>query len=135
MQKITTFLMFDGQAEDAMNFYTSLFEDSEITSITRYGPNESGTEGTVSNATFSLNGQVFMCIDSSVRRDFSFTPAMSLYVCCDTLEEIGRLFEQLSDGGEVLLPLITSPSATLFGWVADRFGVSWQLNLPGDRQR
>ncbi|MDQ0339686.1 putative 3-demethylubiquinone-9 3-methyltransferase (glyoxalase superfamily) [Caldalkalibacillus uzonensis] len=127
--KITTFLMFDGQAEEAMNFYVSLFEDSEIIDITRYGPNEAGKEGSVLQATFSLNGQVFMCIDSSVKHDFTFTPSISLYVTCQTEEEIDRLFEHLSENGTVLMPLSTYPFSAKYGWVQDKFGVSWQLNL------
>ncbi|SEM94541.1 VOC family protein [Lihuaxuella thermophila] len=128
-QKITTFLMFDGQAEEAMNFYTSLFKNSGIISITRYGPDEGGMEGKVVHATFSLNGQVFMCIDSNVKHDFTFTPAMSLYVTCDTEEEIDDLFEKLSQGGGVLMPLASYPFSEKFGWVNDKYGVSWQLNL------
>ncbi len=91
MQKITTFLMFDGNAEEAMNFYVALFRDSKIIHITRYGPNEAGAEGTVMHALFSLNGQEFMCIDSNVKHNFSFTPAISLYVVCDTEDEIDEL--------------------------------------------
>ncbi|MFC3884855.1 VOC family protein [Bacillus songklensis] len=128
-QKITTFLMFDGKAEEAMNFYTSLFKQSEIISITRYGANEAGAEGTVLHATFSLNGQVFMCIDSSVKHEFTFTPAISLYVTCDTEEEIDALFGKLSQDGEILMPLASYPFSEKFGWVADKYGVSWQLNF------
>ena len=129
MQKITTFLMFDGKAEEAMNFYTSLFERSKITSITRYGPNEVGAEGTVMHATFTLNGQEFMCIDSSEKHEFTFTPAMSLYVTCDTEEQIDRLYEKLSQNGQVFMPLAPYPFSDKFGWVADKYGVSWQLSL------
>ena len=75
-QKIIPFLMFSGKAEDAMNFYISIFDRSEIISISRYGPNEVGVEGTVLHATFSLKGQVFMCIDSSIKQEFTFTPAI-----------------------------------------------------------
>ncbi len=129
MQKITPFLMFDGTAEKAMSFYTSLFENSRILSIIRYGPNEAGAEGTVMHATFSLNGQVFMCIDSNVEHEFTFTPAVSLYVNCETEMEIDALFEKLSDGGEVFMPLDRYPFSEKFAWVSDRFGMSWQLNL------
>ncbi len=129
MQKITTFFMFDGKAEEAMNFYTSLFENSKILSITRYGPGEGGVEGTVMHATFSLGGQEFMCIDSNVKHDFTFTPAMSLYVNCETDEEIDRLFTKLSQGGQVLMPLDRYPFSEKFAWVSDKYGVSWQLNL------
>ncbi len=131
MQKVTTFLMFDGKAEEAMNFYTSLINGSKIESITRYGPNEAGAEGTVMHASFTLGGQEFMCIDSNVQHQFTFTPAISLYVNCETGAEIDRLFKKLSEGGQVLMPLQGYPFAEKFAWLADRFGVSWQLSLGG----
>ncbi|MBI4165340.1 MAG: VOC family protein [Acidobacteria bacterium] len=129
MQRVTTFLMFEGKAEEAMNFYTSLFENSRILSITRYGPNEAGAEGTVMHATFSLSGQEFMCIDSYVKHGFTFTPSISLYVSCETEEETERLFGKLSQGGQILMPLDRYPFSEKFGWVCDQYGVSWQLNL------
>jgi predicted 3-demethylubiquinone-9 3-methyltransferase (glyoxalase superfamily) len=128
-QKITTFLMFEGKAEEAMNFYLSVFDQAEILSIHRYGTNGPGTEGTVSHATFSLHGQTFMCMDSNVKHDFTFTPSISLYIACTTEDEITRLFEKLSQGGNVMMPLATYPFSQMFGWVADTYGVSWQLNL------
>ncbi len=128
-QKITTFLMFSGSAEEAMNFYISLFDQSEIINITRYGVNEAGKEGTVLHATFSLNDQEFMCIDSSVEHGFTFTPAISLYVKCDTENEIDRLFDRLSQDGKVYMPLSAYPFSERFGWVEDKYGVSWQLSL------
>jgi predicted 3-demethylubiquinone-9 3-methyltransferase (glyoxalase superfamily) len=129
MLNITTFLMFDGKAEEAMNFYISVFDNSEITSISRYGANEAGTEGTVLHATFSLNRKEFMCIDSNAKHEFTFTPSISLYVTCDTEDEIDRVFEKLSQGGTVLMPLATYPFSQKFAWVADKYGVSWQLNI------
>jgi predicted 3-demethylubiquinone-9 3-methyltransferase (glyoxalase superfamily) len=129
MQKLVTFLMFDGQAEEAMNFYISLFEKSKILSITRYGPNEAGAEGTVMHAVFSLSGQEFMCIDSNIEHAFTFTPAMSIYVNCETEAEIDQLFEVLSHDGQVMMPLDRYPFSEKFAWLADRFGVSWQLSL------
>jgi predicted 3-demethylubiquinone-9 3-methyltransferase (glyoxalase superfamily) len=128
-QKITPFLMFSGRAEEAMNYYISIFERSEILDIQRYGPDEAGAEGSVVHATFSLNGQAFMCIDSSVKHEFSFTPAISFYVTCETEDEIDRAYEKLSREGTVLMPLDAYPFSPRFGWVADRFGVSWQLTL------
>ena len=74
-------------------------------------------------------GQVFMCMDSNVKHDFTFTPSLSLYVACATEEEIDRLFEQLSQGGAVAMPLAAYPFSDKFAWVADKYGVSWQLNL------
>ncbi|WP_042347188.1 VOC family protein [Bacillus massiliigorillae] len=129
MKKVTPFLMFQGNAEEAMNYYTSLIEDSAITSIIRYGANEAGDEGSVMQATFSLRGQEIMCIDSNIKHDFTFTPSFSLYITCDTEEEINRLYEGLSDGG-VLMQLGDYSFSKKFGWVVDKFGVSWQLNLP-----
>jgi len=131
MEKVTPFLMFqDGKAEDAMNYYTSLIEDSEIMSISRYGTNEAGEEGTVMHATFSLKGQEFMCIDSNVKHEFSFTPSFSIYVTCNTEEELVNLYEKLIMDGQALMPLDDYGFSKKFGWLNDRFGVSWQLNLP-----
>jgi len=131
MQKVTTFLMFTGQAEQAMNLYTSLFEQSEITSIIRYGADEAGVAGTVQYATFTLNGQEFRCIDSNAPHQFTFTPSMSLFVRCDTEEEIDAAFAKLSQDGQILMPLDRYPWGKKYAWVSDRFGVSWQLSLEG----
>ncbi|WP_419882178.1 VOC family protein [Peribacillus sp. B-H-3] len=131
MEKITPFLMFqDGNAEEAMNFYTSIFEDSQITNIVRYGANEAGPEGTVMQATFTLKGQGFMCIDSYIKHQFSFTPSFSIFVACNTEEELDNFYEKLNEGGQALMPLNNYGFSKKFGWVNDRFGVSWQLNLP-----
>lgn len=129
MQKLTTFLMFAGQAEEAMNFYISLFENSKVLSITRYGLGEAGAEGSVMHATFTLNGQEFMCIDSNIEHGFTFTPAMSIYIKCESEAEIDRLYDALSNAGQVLMPLDRYPFSEKFAWLADRFGVSWQLSL------
>jgi len=128
-QKIKTFLMFEGNAEQAMNFYVSLFKDATITYVTRYGAGEMGAEGSVKQATFCLAGQLFMCIDSPVKHDFGFTPATSLFVDCGSEAEIDELFARLSEGGKVMMPLDKYPFSKRFGWLADRFGVSWQLSL------
>ncbi|HDR7613361.1 TPA: VOC family protein [Bacillus mycoides] len=131
-QKITTFLMFERKAEEAMNFYTSLFDQSEIVNISRYDEKGPGKEGTVIHATFTLNGQEFMCIDSYVKHDFTFTPSMSLYVTCETEEEIETVFNKLAQDGKVLMPLGSYPFSKKFGWLNDKYGVSWQLTLAGD---
>lgn len=128
-QKITTLLMFDGRAEEAMTFYMSLFEDAEVLAIARYGAEGPGAEGSVQHATFSLAGQQLMCIDSSVKHEFGFTPAVSLYVACGTEIELDRLYAALAEKGQPLMPLGSYGFSKKFGWVADRFGVSWQLNL------
>ena len=129
MPKITPFLMFEGRAEEAMTFYLSLFPGSEIVSISRYRDEGPGAPGSVVHAVFSLAGQTFMCIDSHVHHAFGFTPAMSLSVTCDTEAEIDRLFAALSEGGQVLMPLDAYPFSPRYGWLNDRFGVSWQLSL------
>ncbi|MFE8700821.1 VOC family protein [Cytobacillus sp. FJAT-54145] len=131
MEKVTPFLMFqEGNAEEAMNFYTSIMEDSQITNIVRYGANEAGPEGTVMQATFTLKGQEFMCIDSYIKHQFTFTPSFSIFITCDTEEELANLYEKLGEGGQELMPLGDYGFSKKFGWINDRFGVSWQLNLP-----
>ncbi|MGH6815240.1 MAG: VOC family protein [Hyphomicrobiaceae bacterium] len=83
-------------------------------------------------AVFTLNGQDIMCIDSPVKHAFTFTPAMSLFVDCASEAEIDRLFANLADGGQILMPLDRYPFSKRYGWLSDRFGVSWQVNLPND---
>ncbi|HLR70770.1 MAG TPA: VOC family protein [Pseudogracilibacillus sp.] len=130
MKKIIPFLMFqNGQAEEAMTFYTSIIADSDITNIVRYGKNGPGEEGTIMQATFELEGQEFMCIDSHITHQFTFTPSFSIYVTCDTDQEIEQLYNQLLEGGQALMPLDDYGFSKKFGWVNDRFGVSWQLDL------
>lgn len=128
--KVTTFLMFEGQAEEAMTFYISLFDDSEIIAIERFGETVPGPEGTVYQATFTLAGRPFRAFDSPAPHPFSFTPAISLFVTCETEEEQERLYAALSEHGQILMPLNDYGFSRRFGWVNDRFGVSWQLNLP-----
>ncbi|MGW5231214.1 VOC family protein [Streptomyces nodosus] len=129
-QKVTAFLMFEGNAEEAMTFYVSLFDDAEVVGMTRYGAEGPGKEGSVQHATFSLAGQQLMCIDSPLKHDFTFTPAISLFVQCENEAEIDRLYTALVEDGTELMPLGNYGFSTKFGWVNDRFGVSWQLNLP-----
>lgn len=129
--QVTPFLMFEGRAEEAMRLYVSLFENSEIESLVRYGAGQDGPEGTVQQAVFSLNGQRIRCFDSPVHHAFSFTPAVSLFVTFASAEEVDRTFAALSDGGEVLMPPGEYPFSPRFAWVQDRFGVSWQLFLEG----
>ena len=129
-KKITTFLMFEGTAEEAMTFYISLFDDAEIVNITRYGADGPGTEGSVQHATFALAGEQFMCIDSPAKHGFTFTPAISLFVQCESEAELDRLYAAFAEKGTELMPLGNYGFSTKFGWVNDRFGVSWQLNLP-----
>ncbi|TMR91143.1 VOC family protein [Nonomuraea basaltis] len=131
MTQITTFLMFqNGEAEEAMNFYVSLFDEAKVVNVARFEPGEPGPEGKIKHAIFTLAGREYMCIDSDQSHGFTFTPSMSLYVGCDTEEEIDRLYAALAEGGGQLMPLNDYGFSTKFGWVNDRFGVSWQLNLP-----
>lgn len=129
MQQVTTFLMFTGHAEEAMNLYTSLFPNSEIRLVARYGENDGGPAGTVQHAQFTLNGQLFMCMDSPIQHGFSFTPSTSLFATCDTASEVDALFAKLSEGGEVLMPLDSYPFSERYAWINDKYGVSWQLIL------
>lgn len=128
--KITPHLMFEGAAEEAINFYVSLFAGSEIRAIARYGPGEPGPEGTVKLASFVLGGQEFQCMDSPIKHSFTFTPSVSLFVECASQSELETLFNRLSEGGSVLMPIANYGFSTSFGWLNDRFGLSWQLNLP-----
>ena len=112
-----------------MNLYISLFADSAIQSISRYGENEEGPAGAVRHAVFSLNGQSFMCIDSAVKHDFTFTPAMSLHVTCAAESEIDKLYAALSQGGQVFMPLDVYHFSEKYAWLSDQYGVSWQLTL------
>jgi predicted 3-demethylubiquinone-9 3-methyltransferase (glyoxalase superfamily) len=121
--------MFTGVAEEAMTLYVSLFGDSAITHIERYGPGEMGPEGTVKLARFTLAGREFLCIDSPPVHAFTFTPSMSLFVECESEAELDSVFGHLSECGAVLMPLGNYGFSTKFGWLTDRFGVSWQLNL------
>src|SRR5690606_10332220 len=128
--EITPLLMFDGKAEEAINFYVSLFENSSVGEVRRYGPHGPGAEGAVMHASFSLAGRPYMAVDSSTRNDFAFTPATSQFVRCEDEAEIERLFGALTEGGNVFMPLGNYGFSKRFGWGADRFGVSWQLMLP-----
>lgn len=133
MQKTTTFLMFVGEqygkAEEAINFYISLFKDSGIQHIDYYKANEpGGKEGTIKLATFTLAGQTYMAIDSGAAHQFTFTPALSIYVNCESEEELETLYKNLSEGGSALMPLGNYGFNKKFGWVADKYGLNWQLN-------
>ena len=130
MARATTHLMFDGTAEEAMNFYVSLFKGSTIRRVERYGQGEQGAQGSVKRADFTLGGHDFICIDTPVKHAFTFTPSISIFVDCADQAELEGAFKQLSGGGKVFMPLDNYGFSTKFGWLQDRFGVSWQLNLP-----
>jgi len=127
--KVRPFLMFEGKAEEAMNFYVSLFPGAKVLHVDRYGKGEPGPEGSVKKAELTLGDQTVLCTDSFVKHAFTFTPAFSLFVECDSEETVRRLSSALSEGGAELMPLGEYGFSRKFAWVNDRFGVSWQLNL------
>src|SRR5262245_12902571 len=128
--KMTPFLMFEGSAEEAMRLYVGLFPGSAIVELQKYGAGEPGAEGSVRRAVFTVAGQEVMCIDSPIHHAFTFTPAVSLFVECESEAELDRVFGQLSEGGMVLMEPANYGFSRKFTWLNDRFGVSWQLNLP-----
>lgn len=115
MQKIIPFLWLDGKAEEAMNFYTSIFKNSKLINIMRNGEAGPGSEGTVMSATFQLDGQEFIALNGGPQ--FTFSPAISFFVNCKTQDEVDDLWMKLSEDGETQGP----------GWVKDKYGVSWQI--------
>lgn len=133
MKSITTSLMFVGEqagkAEEAVKFYTSLFPHSEIIAIQRYEAGEQEPEGSAKMARFTINRTEFMALDSHLDHQFTFTPSMSLYVECESASEIENVFRALAEGGSELMPLDNYGFSQKFGWLNDRYGVSWQLNL------
>jgi len=114
-QQITPFLWFDDNADEAVNFYLSIFKDSRLLDTKRYGETGPGPKGTIMTATFELNGQQFIALNGGPR--FKFTEAVSFVVKCETQEEIDYYWDKLLDGGE--------PQRC--GWLKDRFGLSWQI--------
>jgi len=115
MQKITPFLWFDGKAEEAANFYTSIFKNSKVLNIARYGEAGPGPKGTVMTATFQLEGQQFTALNGGPH--YTFSPAISFFVNCETQSEVDELWEKLAAGGREVQ----------CGWLQDKFGVSWQI--------
>ncbi len=122
MQKITPFLWFDSNAENAINFYTSIFKNSKIGEIRRYGDAGPGPKGSVMTVRFQIEGQEFMALNGGPY--FKFTPAISFFVDCETQQEVDELWEKLSAGGALMQ----------CGWLTDKFGVSWQIipKAPGE---
>lgn len=116
MQKITTFLTFDGRAEEAVRFYTSVFKGSRIVEETRYGETGPGAPGTLMTATFEIDGQQFVALNGGP--DFTFSLGISLTVNCETQEEVDYYWDKLVEGGG---------KHNVCGWLTDRFGVAWQV--------
>jgi predicted 3-demethylubiquinone-9 3-methyltransferase (glyoxalase superfamily) len=115
MQKITPFLWFNDQAEEAMNFYVSIFKNSKVGKVSRYGEAGPGRQGTVMSATFQLEGQEFFALNGGPQ--FPFTEAVSFFVDCKTQQEVDDLWEKLSEGGK----------KERCGWLKDKYGLSWQI--------
>jgi len=115
VQKITTFLWFDNQAEEAAQLYTSLFKKSKIVSITRYGEGAPLPKGTAMSVIFELEGQEYMALNGGPY--FKFTEAISLFVKCETQQEVDYFWEKLSEGGQ----------KSRCGWLKDKYGLSWQI--------
>ncbi|WP_332714762.1 VOC family protein [Pelagibacterium mangrovi] len=128
-KSVTPFLMFEGKAQEALDLYMSLLPNSEVVFINRYGPEGPGPEGTISQGLVSLAGQKVMVSDSHVHHAFTFTPSISFWIECADEAELEKLFAELSEGGQVYMELADYGFSTRFGWVGDRFGVTWQLNL------
>lgn len=128
--KIRPSLIFGGNAEEAMTFYVSLFPNSQIVELKRYGAEDPGVTGQVSHGEISLSGEELFCSDSLTGHGYGFTPTMSFLIACESAEEIKRLSEGLEQGGELLGKVEDYPSALKFFFVIDRFGVAWQLILP-----
>lgn len=119
-----------GKAEEAIKFYTSLFENSEIKHIEYWKDGElSGKDGLVKLATFTLDGVEYMASENIFEHNFTFTPSISVFVNCEDDKEIDSLFQKLSKGGNIMMPLDNYGFGKRFGWTADKYGVSWQLNL------
>jgi predicted 3-demethylubiquinone-9 3-methyltransferase (glyoxalase superfamily) len=115
MQKISPFLWFDDQAEEAMNFYVSVFKNSKVGNVTRYGDAGPGPKGSVMTASFELEGQPFTALNGGPH--FKFTEAVSFFVSCETQAEVDELWDKLSEGGQT----------QQCGWLKDKFGLSWQI--------
>jgi predicted 3-demethylubiquinone-9 3-methyltransferase (glyoxalase superfamily) len=129
-QACRTFLTFQGGvAAEALDLYGDVFDDFELIDIDHFGTEVPGREGTVKVARFRLANADFGCSDSPVDHEWGFTPGVSVWIDCDDVDELQRLFNRLSDGGQVFMPLDDYGFSSRFGWVGDRFGVTWQLNL------
>lgn len=128
-QIITSLTFQDKNAENAMNFYVGLFDNSRIIKIQRWGENAPVEAGKIMKASFEINGSLFMCSDSPAIHNWNFTPAVSNFIECESEDEIERLFSKLSEKGDIKMPLDNYGFSQNFAWIDDQFGVSWQLNL------
>lgn len=127
---VATHLMFAGEASAALALYAAVFPEFRLDSVERYGSGEAGAEGTVRRADVTFGQHRIIVIDSPVRHAFTFTPATSLFVDCDSVSSLESAFTQLAQDGQIFMPMADYGFSQRFGWCSDRFGVSWQLNLP-----
>jgi predicted 3-demethylubiquinone-9 3-methyltransferase (glyoxalase superfamily) len=145
-QKLSIFLMFHGNAEEAMSFYTSVFENAEVVHVIRARGEDTGwTEGTLQYGIFKIAGQQVVCMNTpppgsrahntAPWHEFKFNPAITIYVERDSKEDFDKLYEALIEGGEIYLPAQSYGFSPKFAWVNDRYGISWRINLSSDPAR
>lgn len=145
-QKLSIFLTFHGNAEEAMNFYTSVFENSEIVHVIRARAEDAGwTEGTLQYGIFKIAGQQVICMNTpppgsrpyntAPWHEFRFNPAITIYVERDSKEDFDKLYEALTESGEIYLPAQSYGFSPKFAWVNDRYGISWRINLSSNPER
>ena len=127
-QRIAPFLMFEGKANDAIEFYKTVFSDVKVQAMDKYKAGEPGKEGTIKIAQVTIFDQAIKLIDSPAPHDFTFTPSFSFFIECESEEELDRFFEKLSPGGKVRMPRDNYGFSKKFGWVSDKYGINWQLN-------
>ncbi|MEL5297352.1 VOC family protein [Serratia nevei] len=129
MSQVSTFVMFQGEAQQAIDLYSQVFARFRLMQVQHYDPTPDGRR-LIKHATIDFDRQNLVFIDSPISHDFSFTPAVSLFINLPNEEALERAFHRLAEGGKVLMPLDDYGFSARFGWLSDRFGLSWQLNVP-----
>lgn len=129
MKSMTPFLMFQGRAQEAMDYYMEIFEDAEIRYVKEYDAETPEMQGKVMQGVIRIHDQLIMLMDSNVPHEFSFTPSMSFFIECNSMMEIEHSYQKLKKKGAILMPLDEYGFSDSFSWVQDQFGVSWQLNF------
>ena len=130
-KSVRPFVMFpkEAKAEDAMQFYASVFPNAKIEKLERFAAGEQGKEGTVKSGAITIAGQTIRFFDSPVQHAFDLTPAISFFIECESAAEVRRLASALGEGGKDFMPVDNYGFSELFAWVGDRFGITWQLNF------
>ena len=129
MKSMTPFLMFQGRAQEAMDYYIEIFEDAEIRYVKEYDAETPEMQGKVMQGVIRIHDQLIMLMDSNVPHEFSFTPSMSFFIEGNSMMEIEHSYQKLKKKGAILMPLDEYGFSDSFAWVQDQFGVSWQLNF------